>query len=198
METYKIKNFNIGNLIDISPKTIEEHQKLYFAYVKNANLVFEKIKELEGDKEKNIYLINETRRRLSFEIGGVKNHEIYFDCLSDGQKDMDKESELFKKITEDFDGPENFISKIKEVATTRGIGWVMVYFDKEINKLLISWVDEQHIGQLAGQEIILALDMWEHSYYLDFSPALKANYVEAFFKNINWSKTESRFKNISK
>lgn len=196
METFQIKNFNIGNLSNIGTKTTEEHLKLYGAYVKNANIVFQKIKELEQEKEKNTYAINEVRRRLSFEIGGIKNHEIYFDSLSDGAQKPNEESLFFKKVLEDFDSFENFIQQIKECATTRGIGWVMVYFDKEINKLIISWVDEQHIGQLAGLPTILCLDMWEHSYYLDFIPSEKNKYVEAFFENLNWSKIENNFKKV--
>jgi Fe-Mn family superoxide dismutase len=56
----------------------------------------------------------------------------------------------------------------------------------------MSWVDEQHIGQLADLDIILALDMWEHSYLFDYVPGEKKGYIEAFFKNLNWDTVAAR------
>lgn len=196
METFTPKNFEIKDLKGISPKTIEEHIKLYNAYVKNANFVLAKISEYENDPNANAYIVNELRRRLGFEVGGVKNHEIYFSSLSGGPKSLDKNSLFLNKLELQGESLDSFISKIKAVAMTRGIGWVMVYFDKESNRLLTTWVDEQHIGHLAGLPIILALDMWEHSYYLDYIPSEKSKYVDAFFENLNWEKIEENLKQI--
>jgi Fe-Mn family superoxide dismutase len=69
----------------------------------------------------------------------------------------------------------------------------MLYFDKIGNKLIISWVDEQHMGHLVGASPILCLDMWEHSYYLDYIPSEKKKYIEAFFANLNWEVIENNF-----
>lgn len=194
METFVVKNFNLGELKNISPKTIEEHLKLYQAYVKNANLVLSKIKEYENDMTLNSYVINELRRRFSFEVGGVKNHEIYFSSISGGAKKLPENSEFKKILEKQGESIESFISSIKSGAITRGIGWVVAYYDKDSNKILTGWVDEQHIGHLAGLPIILALDMWEHSYYLDYTPSEKSKYVDAFFENLNWEKIEENFK----
>ena len=196
METFVVKNFNLKGLKNISPKTIEEHLKLYQAYVKNANLVLSKIKEYENDMTLNSYAINELRRRFSFEVGGVKNHEIYFSSISGGDKKLPKNSELQKILEEQGESIESFISSIKSGAMTRGIGWVMAYYDKDNNKIHVGWVDEQHIGLLAGLPIILALDMWEHSYYLDYTPSEKSKYVDAFFENLNWEKIEENLKQV--
>lgn len=194
METFKPKEFNIGEIKGISSKTIEEHLKLYKGYVNNANIIFNKLNELKGDPDKNSYLLAETQRRLGFEFGGMRNHEYYFSSLSGRAKEINKEGELYKKIVEDFGSFEMFLEHFKFVALTRGIGWSMLYFDKASNKLIITWVDEQHLGHLAGCSIILALDMWEHSYYLDYTPAEKKKYIEAFFDNLNWSVIEENFK----
>jgi Fe-Mn family superoxide dismutase len=72
-------------------------------------------------------------------------------------------------------------------ALTRGIGWVMLYYDRKTDRLLPGWVDEQHLGQLADCSVIIALDMWEHAYVADYQPSGKKQYVEDFFKNINWA-----------
>lgn len=198
METFKPKEFNIGELKGISSKTIEEHLKLYKGYVNNVNLIFNKIYEFKKDPVNNSYLLSEIQRRLGFEFGGMKNHEYYFSALSGGSRGVNKDSELYKKIIEEWVSFEIFLEHFKFVALTRGIGWVILYFDKNNNKLITTWIDEQHIGHLVGCQIILALDMWEHSYYLDYTPIEKKKYIEAFFENLNWGVIENNYNNSIK
>ena len=194
METFTTKTFELGELEGISPKTIEEHLKLYKGYVTNTNLIFNKLQELKSEPEKNAYILAELQRRLGFEFGGMRNHEYYFSSLSGGSKEINKEGALYKKIVEDWGSFETFLEHFKFVAMTRGIGWSMLYFDKNSDKLIISWLDEQHIGHLAGASLVLCLDMWEHSYYLDYIPSEKKKYIEAFFANLNWEVIEENYK----
>ena len=77
---------------------------------------------------------------------------------------------------------------------TRGIGWAVLYYDRETKRLLTQWVDEQHLGHLNSCSPILMLDMWEHSFVADYQPSGKKNYVEDFFENLNWSVIENNFK----
>jgi Fe-Mn family superoxide dismutase len=79
------------------------------------------------------------------------------------------------------------------MALTRGIGWAMLYYDPTTKRLIDSWVDEQHLGQLNGCKTILALDMWEHSFVADYKPSGKKNYVEDFFANLNWEIIEGNY-----
>ena len=88
---------------------------------------------------------------------------------------------------------EIFLAGFKNIALTRGIGWAVLWYDKKDDRLLTSWVDEQHLGQLSGCVPILALDMWEHSYVADYQPSGKKKYVEDYFENLNWSKVEKNF-----
>lgn len=193
MAQFEEKKFNIRELKGISGKNIEEHLKLYSGYVKNTNLVNQKLYELwTEDPEKNTYLINELVRRFSFEYNGMRNHEIYFDLLSDGSSEL-KDGELKNAIEESYGTVETFIKYFKTLAMIRGIGWAMLWFDKKENKLLTSWVDEQHLGQLQGCSPIIALDMWEHSYVSDYEPSGKKQYVEDFFTNLNWEKVQRNF-----
>jgi superoxide dismutase, Fe-Mn family len=193
METFTLKTFNLGELDGISKKTIEEHLKLYKGYVANSNTIFNKLSEMKNDVDKNSYALAELQRRFGFEFGGMRNHEYYFESLSGGKKEINKEGKLYKKIVKDWGSYEAFLENFKFIAMTRGIGWAMLYFDKINNKLIMNWVDEQHIGHLAGLPLILALDMWEHSYYLDYIPAEKKNYIEAFFNNLNWGSVENNY-----
>lgn len=193
METFKVKTFEIPKLKGISEKNIEEHLKLYKGYVTNANLVLEKINELNKDPETNTYLLGEMYRRFSFEFNGARNHEYYFSSLEGGPKNINEESGLYKAIEKDFQSFDSFLTQFKKLATTRGIGWAMLYHDNQTDKLFISWVDEQHLGQLNGLRPILCLDMWEHSYITDYQPSGKKQYIEDFFENLNWEVIEKNF-----
>ena len=193
MTQFNPKQFNIGELIGISAKNIEEHIKLYQGYVKNANTIQEQIEELSKDSEKNAYTLGEINRRFSFEFNGMRNHEVYFSLFEGGSKEINNESNLAKKITETFGSFENMLNKLKAIALTRGIGWAMLSQDHESKDLILHWLDEQHLGQLQNTKPIIAIDMWEHSYVADYQPSGKKQYVEDFFKNVNWSVAEERF-----
>jgi len=191
------KKFTIPELKGISAKTIEEHLKLYSGYVKSANLILEKIDGLRTTADeitKNTYLISELQRRFSFEFDGMRNHEYYFEQFENGAISMDEKSELAEKIKETWESIDAWLLRFKEIAMTRGVGWAVLYFDKETGTLNHSWIEEQHLGHLTGASVILALDMWEHSYMLDFVPSEKKKYVDAFFENLNFSVVEKRFK----
>lgn len=183
MNKFTEQKFNIPNLKGISTKTIEEHLKLYAGYVKNLN------ETLEGKQD---------IRRLGFEYNGMRNHEVYFSSLEEGAKALSAESELQKQIVKDFGSFDSWLTSFKTIAMTRGIGWAMLYYDKKENVLINNWVEEQHISQLQDCSLILALDMWEHSYVADYQPSGKKNYVEDFFQNINWEKVEGNFINATK
>lgn len=190
---YEEKKFNIGKLEGISEKTITEHLKLYAGYVKHTNLILEKAADLLKNPDTQ-YAGAEMQRRFSFEFNGMRNHEIYFSLLENSNKDGIKEGKLFSEISKNWGSFEAWLENFKKIAVaTRGPGWVMLYRDTKTGNLLNSWVDEQHLGILNGLEVIIALDMWEHSYYLDYTPAEKGKYVDAFFTNLNWQVAEALF-----
>lgn len=195
MQKFEAKKFEIPELKGITTKTIEEHIKLYEGYVKHANLILEEISS--RNSETDAYAISEMQRRFAFEFDGMRNHEIYFDSLSDGAKEISN-GDLKNKISETWGSFENWFSRFKTIAKTRGIGWAILYFDPKSGELLNAWIDEQHLGQLIGCTPILALDMWEHSYVADYLPSGKAQYIEDFFENLNWSVIENNFQNCKR
>ena len=194
--TYTEKTFAIPTLEGISAKTIAEHLKLYAGYVKHSNLILTKIAELSKtpeDATANTYIIGELRRRLGFEFGGMKNHELYFEQFEGGFKKTEGTA-LEHKMNEQWGSIENWITEFKQLAMTRGIGWAFLYLDESSGNLINTWVGEQHDGHLPGMKPILALDMWEHSYMLDVPPSEKKTYVDAFFNNVNWETVAKRYK----
>ena len=198
MKEFEEKKFNIPELKGMSAKSIEEHLKLYAGYVKNANLIGHKLGEMmQENAEKYSYAMTETNRRFGFEYNGIRNHEVYFDSLSDGAAALGEDSELKKEINATW-GWDTFMQIFKAMAMTRGVGWAMLYWDRKDKRLLPAWVDEQHLGQLQDCALILALDMWEHSFVADYQPSGKKQYIEDFFTNLNWNKVEENFKNAKK
>ena len=171
-KTFEEKKFNIPKLNGISEKAIEGHLKLYAGYVKNVN-------ELLQEKEYN--------RRFPFEFDGMRNHEIYFTHFEGGPQPFSSENRLAKA---GFD-----LEKFKTMALTRGVGWAILYYDSYTQRLLNAWVDEHHLGHLIGLSPILVLDMWEHAYFIDYTPGEKKKYIEAFFANLNWQNVEQNFSN---
>jgi Fe-Mn family superoxide dismutase len=190
MQQFTQKEFNIKNLKDISDKNIEEHLKLYAGYVKNANLILEHIEKLSKEKEEYSYEIAEIQRRFAFEFCGMRNHEYYFSSLEGGSKALESDSKLKKMIQEEWGSFEKWLEYFKNMAMTRGVGWAMLYYDKQTGNLLNQWVDEQHLGNLISTTPILCLDMWEHAYVYDYPTSEKKKYIEAFFENLNWNKIE--------
>jgi len=193
MKPYTAHTFEIPELNGISAKTIQEHIKLYQGYVKNANLIIEKIAEYMADSEKNAYVLGELQRRFAFEFCGMRNHEYYFHALEGGAKPLSADASLRAAIESQAPSFEAWLAGFKAIAMTRGIGWAILAWDDKTQQLTHSWVDEQHLGQLTGVTPVLMLDMWEHSYLMDYTPGEKKNYVEAFFANLNWETIEQNF-----
>lgn len=190
---YTAKTFAVPQLEGISKQTIDEHIGLYNGYVKHANLIREKIDAYSTDPDNNNYAIGEMQRRFGFEFGGMRNHEYYFTQFEGGAQPLQEGT--FKTMLEtQWGSVEAWQTQFAKIAMTRGVGWAMLYIDRQNNMLVETWVDEQHLGQLADLDIVLALDMWEHSYMLDYPPSQKKNYVEAFFKNLNWEVVAARLK----
>jgi Fe-Mn family superoxide dismutase len=189
---YTEQKFNIPELKGISKKSVDEHLKLYAGYVKHANVILEKITEYAQDSEKNAYVLGELQRRFGFEFDGMRNHEYYFKSLEGGTQTLAADSKLKTQIEKQWGSWEGFLARFKAIALTRGIGWAMMYWDAQTKQLTLAWVEEQHLGHLTGLTPILALDMWEHSFYMDYGTD-KKKYVEAFFENLNWSVIEENF-----
>lgn len=191
--TYTTRTFNIPELKGLSKKQIDVHLALYDGYVKHVNLIMEKIQKLkEAGAEENAYVINELRRRLPFEFDGMRMHEYYFEQFEGGAAPLSEGGPLAKAATEKYGSAENLVAHVKEVAGTRGIGWVVVYFDPRGLTLHTAFVNDHELGQLSGLPILLAVDLWEHAFMVDYVPAEKKSYVEAFLENLNWNVVEKR------
>lgn len=191
--TYATKTFNIPTLAGLSEKQVNVHLALYEGYVKHVNLIMEKLEAARNGKlELDPYIVAELRRRFAFEFDGMRTHEYYFEQFEGGVTAPNRNSALALATAEKY-GEQGLVAHIKEVAGSRGIGWAVVYSDPRAKTLHTVFVNDHELGQLAGLPILLALDLWEHAYMVDYVPAEKKSYIDAFFANLNWSVVEKRF-----
>lgn len=188
--TYEAKKFDLPETPGISKETMDNHLNLYAGYVKHVNLIREEIAK-ERDAGEDTYALSEMQRRLGFEFGGMKNHEYYFSQFEGGAKEL-PDGKLKDLIEKQWGSHDAWLTRFKQIAGTRGVGWAMLYYDNTTDQLVQTWVDEQQLGQLADLNIVLALDMWEHSYMHDYLSSDKGKYIDAFFNCLNWETVASR------
>ncbi len=176
---YTAKKFEFGTLTGISQKQLDVHIKLYEGYVKFLNTLFEKQEGLKQDSALNAYALAEVTRRIGFEWNGMKMHEHYFDQW------VGAPSALPESIAA-------LVPELKAVAMMRGIGWAIISQDRDTKQFVTHWVSDHELGQLSNTNVILAIDMWEHAFMVDFVPAEKAAYVDAVLANVNGAVIASR------
>ncbi len=191
---YQEEKFELSNLRGLSERQIAEHIKLYSGYVKNTNDLVGRIDKIKSDPLSDNYTLAELRRRLGFEFNGMRLHEYYFQSMNGYGNIFD--GKLKGIIENQFGSFDNWIKEFKTAGLARGIGWVLLCHDPKINKLFNVWITDHEVGHLASVPIILAMDVWEHAYLLDYLPSQRKEYIEAFFSNLNWKTLEERINRI--
>ena len=195
---YIAKKFDLPKLDGISEESVKQHLSLYEGYVKNFNAMSKQIAELAmEDWEKNAHPVAELIRRRSFEFDGMRLHEHYFEQFEGGPKELSADSALGKALKKTYE-PKDVVEVMTKIGNMRGPGWAILYYDKKGGELLSGFSGEQHQGHFVTLPIILALDVWEHAFILDYGATGKGKYIDAFFKNLNWAVIEKRFDEAQK
>lgn len=175
-----------------SETLLKNHFTLYQGYVTNTNKVLDTLAKMLSDEKTATPEFAELKRRLGWEFNGMRLHEFYFENLG-GKSGFNKDSALAKKIAESFGGHEAWEKDFKATGTMRGIGWVVLYQDNTNGKLMNFWVNEHDVSHPVGCSPLLIMDVFEHAYMIDYG-LKRADYIEAFFKNIDWKAVEERVK----
>jgi len=194
---YEPKKFNLPSLEGISDESVKQHIGLYEGYVKNFMGICTLIGDLMQDSEKNAHALSELQRRLGFEFDGMRLHEYYFSQFEGGSVPMSQESAFAKAIAKQWGSSEMLPKLMKNVGGMRGPGWAILYLDPSTGIFQMAFVGEQHQGHFVGLPVILALDVWEHAFLLDYGAQGKGKYIDAFFKNLNWDVVEKRFAQVT-
>ncbi len=171
---------------------LKNHFTLYQGYVTNTNKILEILAQLAKEGKTATPEFAELKRRLGWEWNGMRLHEYYFENLG-GHEPLSPESLLYKKIVDNFGSYEAWEKEFKAMGTMRGIGWVALYQDIFSDQLINFWINEHDAGHPAGGNLLLIMDVFEHAFITDYG-LKKADYIEAFFKNINWKAIENRLK----
>ena len=198
---YTARQFNLSGLNGISDQTLEVHFKLYEGYVKETNNLTEKISEFIRDgkvDQDEMPAYSELTRRLGFEYNGMVLHEYYFDNMtSSGSGDPAKGSEFLKAAEASFGSYDIWKSDFVGIGKMRGVGWAICYQNPANGRISNHWITLHETGNVAGFMPILVMDVWEHAFLLDYKPAERPKYIEAFFSNIAWNAVEKRLKKIT-
>ena len=184
-----------GKLIGMagfSETLLKNHFTLYQGYVNNTNKLLDTLGAMLKEGKVGTPEYAELKRRLGWEFDGMRLHEYYFENLG-GKTALNKAGKLGQSLAQEFGSYENWEKDFKGVGTMRGIGWVVLYLDSQSGKLINQWINEHDVGHLAGCTPVLIMDVFEHAFMLDYG-LKRADYIEAFFKNINWEAAESRLK----
>lgn len=173
-----------------SETLLKNHFTLYQGYVTNTNKVMETLGQMLKEAKTASPEFAELKRRLGWEFNGMRLHEYYFENLG-GKGGLDKSGKLYKKMSQDFGSYETWEKDFRAVGAMRGVGWAVLYQDKMTGGLINVWINEHDVGHPAGCTPILVLDVFEHAFMIDYG-LKRPDYIEAFFKNINWKAAEGR------
>ena len=196
LKSYKPKSFNLSGLNGISDKTLEMHFKLYEGYVTNTNTLTERIaKMLEDGKvdQEEMPAYSELTRRLGFEYNGMVLHEYYFGNMKrQGGDEAPRGSQFREAVEKSFPSYEIWKTDFVGVGKMRGVGWAIAYLDPTRGTVSNHWIELHETGNVAGFIPLLVMDVWEHAFLLDYKPADRPKYIEAFLSNVDWSTVENR------
>lgn len=196
---YSPEELKINKDLDgLTLKMLQEHFKLYQGYVKKANEIQDKIGAADKSEANAVYsYIGELKRQETFSVNGMKLHEVYFGHLGpststsamssvpngSGQVGVPK-GELVKMIERDFGSFDAWQEDM--VATGLSArGWAVLAYDFRDNCLHNYGADAHNIGAVWGAMPLIALDVYEHAYFMDYGVSRK-DYINSFFKNLNW------------
>jgi Fe-Mn family superoxide dismutase len=171
---------------------LKNHFTLYQGYVTNTNKVLDTLDQMNKDGKTALPEFAELKRRLGWEFNGMRLHEYYFENLG-GKGGINKDSKAAKAIAAYFGSIEAWEKDFRATGAMRGIGWAVLYQDTGSNRLINFWINEHDTAHPAGCNPLLIMDVFEHAFMLDYG-LKRADYIEAFFKNINWSAVDARVK----
>jgi len=189
---YEQKNFEgILGLEGFGDALLKNHFGLYGGYAANTNKLADMLSAMGKEGKTGTPEYAELKRRFGWEFNGMRLHELYFGNMKKGGKALDAKGALAKKIIEDFGSYENWEKDFRGVGGMRGIGWVILYYDKMGKKLFNCWVNEHDGGHLSGCVPLLVMDVFEHAFMLEYGK--KPDYINAFFKAVDWEAVGKRF-----
>ena len=189
--TYNAKDYNrLIGMEGFSETLLKNHFTLYQGYVTNTNKLMDALNQLLKEGKTGTPEYAELKRRLGWEFNGMRLHEYYFENLG-GKGGISKSGKLYQKLVGSFGSYEAWEKDFKATGSMRGIGWAVLYQDVLSGNFINFWINEHDVGHPSGGMPILIMDVFEHAFMIDYG-LKRADYIEAFFRNINWTEVEKR------
>lgn len=190
---YQAINFdNILGTEGFSDKLLQNHFKLYQGYVNNTNKLIETLQKMLDEGNTSSPEFAELKRRIGWEFNGMRLHELYFGNISKEKKKLPENSSLYKKMVETFGNGQKCHDDFVAVGAMRGIGWVIMYYDKIADRIFNTWINEHDLGHLSGCTPLLVMDVFEHAFIMDYGMDRKS-YINAFVEAIDWDIVSKRY-----
>lgn len=166
------------------------HDKHHKAYVDKANELLTSLDEARKTGGK--VDVGTIAKKLSFNVDGHILHSLFWTNLTSPTDKKEPSHDFLHSIETEFGDLEKLKVEFSDVATTiEGSGWAILLYDPMTKRLIISQIGNHNLAHTLGP-ILLTLDMWEHSFYLDYKSD-KKSFVENFWKVVNWAEVSERF-----
>ena len=169
------------------------HQKHHQAYVTGANAILEKLDKARKDNADPD--MKALLKELSFHLGGFRLHNLFWENLAPAGVGGGgiPEGELAAAITAEYGNFERFKKEFTLVASSvEGSGWAVMTYCMNTGRVMMMQVEKHNVNIIPGYRVLMALDLWEHAYYLDYKND-RAKFIDAFWHLVNWDTVEARF-----
>ena len=189
MNEMKPLGCNPAALQGLSEKLIVSHyENNYGGAVKRLNQIQEQLDTLDFSKAPG-FVVNGLKREELVAMNSMILHEIYFSGLGA----TDRPSAMTDALSRDFGSVERWAAQFSAMGKAQGggSGWVLLGYSPRSGKLINQWAAD-HSTTIGDGVVVLALDMYEHSYHIDFGAKVAA-YVDAYMQNINWQLVAERY-----
>lgn len=183
----------------ISEKQLRiHHDKHHQGYVNGANLIFEKLEKAR--KSESDLDFKSILKALSFNIGGHVLHSLFWSNLTPAGKGGGEKPSgaLIRILKREYRSFERFQKEFSQAAVSvEGSGWATLALDSQTKRPVIMQIEKHNLNLYPNFQILVVLDVWEHAYYLDYQNR-RAEFVEAFWKIVNWNEVNKRLKDLGR
>ncbi len=188
---YRAKNHaRLIGMAGFSEAQLNDHFTLYQGHVTNTNKLFDNLELMMNEGKAANPEFAQLRQRLGWEFNSMCLHEYYFENLGN-KAPLETNSRLAMKLTESFGSVDAWEKDFRATGELRGTGWTVLYQDSANDRLINFWINEREVSHPAGCVPVLVMDVFEHAFMLDYG-LKRADYIEAFFNNIDWKAVEDR------
>ena len=188
--TYQVRPFDLSGVQGLSKKAIDLHLGLYKTYVEQLNKLLEQSPQRSAGAAP--LALDGYNRRFAYEHNGVALHELFFEQLAGKHRPLHSDSDFAEALHQDHGGLSGWKTSVEALAKTRGVGWVLTLRERGQDRLHNCWIDLHHLNMPANCDVVFALDLWEHAFMIDFTPAQRADYVKIILDNVDWPVVEQR------